>query len=126
MLISIQRMAFIGVPYWGSDIGGYSQFNDRDLFARWIQVGAVSPLMRFHGNGSRFPWAMHTEPADDAEMVDIYSRYVRLHHALGDYFEGLADEAHETGLTIVRPLVFATPTRRRSTAGTSGCSARTC
>ena len=65
--------------------------------------------MRFHGNGSRFPWAMHTEPADDAEMVDIYSRYVRLHHALGDYFEGLADEAHETGLTIVRPLVFAYP-----------------
>ena len=31
VLISIQRMAFIGVPYWGSDIGGYSQFNDRDL-----------------------------------------------------------------------------------------------
>ena len=109
VLISIQRMAFMGVPYWGSDIGGYSLFSDRELFARWIEVGAVSPLMRFHGNGSRFPWAMHTDPARDEEMIDIYGRYVRLHHALGDYFEDLAAEAHETGLTIVRPLVFAFP-----------------
>ena len=43
----------MGIPYWGSDIGGYSEFADREVFARWIEVGALSPIMRVHGKGSR-------------------------------------------------------------------------
>lgn len=109
VLVSMQRAAFMGIPYWGSDIGGYSEFADREVFARWIEVGAFSPLMRFHGKGTRAPWAMPTEPHFDQQMLDIYERYVVLHHALGDYLMGLAKEAHRTGAPLVRPLAFNFP-----------------
>lgn len=109
VLVSIQRAAFLGLPFWGSDIGGYSEFSDREVYARWIQVGALSPLMRFHGKGSDLPWDMPTQPRDDAEMTEIYARYVRLHESLVPYLVDLAEEAHDTGLTPVRPLVFRYP-----------------
>lgn len=109
VLVSIQRAAFLGLPFWGSDIGGYSEFADREVYGRWIQVGALSPLMRFHGKGSDLPWDMPTEPRDDAEMTEIYARYIRLHESLVPYLVDLAQEAHDTGLTPVRPLVFRWP-----------------
>jgi alpha-glucosidase (family GH31 glycosyl hydrolase) len=106
VLISLQRAAFLGLPFWGSDIGGYTQFADREVFARWIQVGALSPLMRFHGEGTKAPWDMPTEPNVDDEMIAIYRDYVELHHSLQPYLVDLAEQAHATGLTPVRPLVF--------------------
>lgn len=116
VLVSMQRAAFMGTPYWGSDIAGYSPWNDRDLYARWIEVGAASPLMRFHGQGGA-PWRMTSAPSagggdpptTDAELLDIYTRYVKLHDALAPYLEGLAKEANRTGMTLVRPLVFNWP-----------------
>jgi alpha-glucosidase (family GH31 glycosyl hydrolase) len=109
VLVSIQQAAFMGIPYWGSDIGGYSAFGDREVFARWIEVGALSPLMRIHGKGSREPWAMPTDPHFDREMLDIYTRYVKLHHSLTNYLYRYARTAHRTGAPIVRPLVYGWP-----------------
>ncbi|MCZ7527482.1 MAG: hypothetical protein M5U14_14505 [Acidimicrobiia bacterium] len=109
VLVSLQRAAFMGLVYWGSDIGGYNELADREVYARWIEVGALSPLMRFHGKGRMMPWNMPTEPTFDEEMLGIYRRYVVLHHALGDYLYGLAERAHETGAPIARPLVFDFP-----------------
>jgi alpha-D-xyloside xylohydrolase len=114
VLVSMQRAAFMGLPFWGSDIGGYSEFSDREVYARWIQVGALSPLMRFHGKGSDLPWDMPTEPRDDAEMTDIYRRFILLHESLVPYLVGLAQEAHDTGLTPVRPLAFRWPDETRA------------
>ena len=108
-IVSMQRAAFLGLPYWGSDIGGYTEFGSRDTYARWIEVGALSPLMRFHGKGHHVPWDMPTEPRRDEEMIDIYRRYVLLHHSLRDYLAGLAKEAHDRGTPIARPLVFEFP-----------------
>jgi len=108
VLISIQRAAFMGTAYWGSDIGGYSNWVDRDLYARWIQVGAVSPLMRFHGKGPA-PWDVNPDGSMDTELLAVYQRYVGLHHDLQPYLDGLADDAARTGLTPVRPLVFTWP-----------------
>lgn len=109
VLISMQRAAFMGTTYWGSDIGGYSPWADRELYARWIEVGAVSPLMRFHGQGGA-PWRMTVGgPTTDPELSDIYVRYVRLHHALAPYLRGLAEEASSNGMPLVRPLVFTWP-----------------
>jgi alpha-D-xyloside xylohydrolase len=109
VLVSLQRSAFMGLPYWGSDIGGYSDFADREVFARWIEVSALSPLMRFHGKGTDAPWDMPTEPKVDQEMIDIYRRYVVLHHALAGYQQRLARDAHRTGAPLARPLVFNYP-----------------
>jgi alpha-glucosidase (family GH31 glycosyl hydrolase) len=107
VLISIQRAAFMGTPYWGSDIGGYSEWTDPEVYARWIQVGAASPLMRFHGQGAA-PWDLPPGPERD-QLLTIYKRYVLLHHSLQPYLMELAQEANENGNTLVRPLVFVWP-----------------
>lgn len=52
-----------GINVWGSDIGGLghttdNKKNDSELYARWLQFGTFSPLMRAHGQTSwRDPWA---------------------------------------------------------------------
>ena len=43
VLISVQRAAFMGTPFWGSDIGGYNGWLDREVYARWIEVGLREP-----------------------------------------------------------------------------------
>ena len=51
-----------GIAVWGSDIGGYGTSNDAnkndpEVYARWLQFGTFSPLMRTHGSSSRNPWS---------------------------------------------------------------------
>ena len=69
----------MGFPFWGSDTGGYYQFKDREVFARWIEFSAFSGLMEIGGKGTHAPWDMPTDPAYDDEMIAIYRRYTRLH-----------------------------------------------
>ncbi|HVO26893.1 MAG TPA: TIM-barrel domain-containing protein, partial [Candidatus Margulisiibacteriota bacterium] len=54
--------AFDGFPIWGSDTGGYAQFGEREVFARWIEFSAFSPIMEIGGVGTHAPWDMPTEP----------------------------------------------------------------
>ena len=77
-IISQQRAAFMGIPIWGSDTGGYYEFKDREVFARWIEFSAFSGIMEIGGHGTHAPWDMPTTPAYDTEMIDIYRRYTQL------------------------------------------------
>ena len=55
-----ETAAMSGFPTWGSDIGGYhSQSLTGDVFARWAQLGAISPVMEVGGQGANAtPWTM--------------------------------------------------------------------
>jgi alpha-glucosidase (family GH31 glycosyl hydrolase) len=69
---------------FGSDIGGYRDQNvpngrDNDLFIRWAQLGAFSPLMENGGGGEHRPWIFN-----DATN-DVYKMFARLHHAMVPY-----------------------------------------
>src|SRR5262245_8233850 len=109
---SASSAAFMGVPIWGSDVGGYYQFKDREVFARWIEFGAFSGIMEIGGTGdlinpgTHAPWDMPTEPRYDQEMIDIYRRYTQLRHTLQPYIVGAARDA-ASGMPIVRPMPFA-------------------
>lgn len=55
-----------GISIWGSDIGGFMLRNwmvqegpdFEELYIRWVQFGAFSPLMRDHSwHGKHHPWA---------------------------------------------------------------------
>jgi alpha-D-xyloside xylohydrolase len=116
-LIGLQRMAFMGFPNWGTDTGGYYQFKQRDVFARWLEFSALCPVMEIGGglrvgdavDGPHAPWDMPTEPHDDQEMIDIYRTYTWLHHALVPYSYSEGVRAHQTGHPIATPLVFEYP-----------------
>jgi alpha-glucosidase (family GH31 glycosyl hydrolase) len=83
------------------------------VFARWLELSAFCPLMEIgggnQGGGQHAPWDMPTEPHDDTEMVDIYRRFVTLHHELVPLLYSLALQAHATGQPLARPLLFDFP-----------------
>ncbi|MBY0280485.1 hypothetical protein K2Z84_34555 [Candidatus Binatia bacterium] len=106
-IISQQRAAFLGYPIWGSDTGGYYEFKDREVFARWLEFSAFSGLMEIGGVGAHAPWSMPTSPAYDTELIEIYRRYTQLRARLQPYIVTAARDAGATGLPLVRPLVFA-------------------
>jgi alpha-glucosidase (family GH31 glycosyl hydrolase) len=105
-IIAQQRAAFMGMPIWGSDTGGYYEFKDRDVFARWIEFSTFSGIMEIGGEGTHAPWDMPSEPNFDVEMIEIYRRYTQLRHGLQAYIVAAAREAGESGMPIVRPLAF--------------------
>ncbi|MBM4266063.1 MAG: glycoside hydrolase family 31 protein [Deltaproteobacteria bacterium] len=100
------RAAFLGFPIWGSDTGGYYEFKDREVFARWLEFSAFSGIMEVGGVGAHAPWDMPTEPRYDEEMIEIYRRYSRVRVALAGYLAEAAREAGATGMPLARPLVF--------------------
>jgi alpha-D-xyloside xylohydrolase len=102
--------AMSGYAIWGHDIGGYQTSNGtpapEELFMRWTEVGALSPIMQIHRKveGERqYPWS-YGEAA-----LDNYRRWAGLHVALFPTFYSYAAAARRTGLPILRPLALAFP-----------------
>lgn len=96
-------MGLSGLSFSGSDVGGYSGNATPELFARWMQLGALSPFFRGHvtsGVPSQEPWAFGTEARDISRSV------MSLRYELLPYLYSLFEEAHETGAPVLRPLVY--------------------
>ncbi|MHA4894719.1 glycoside hydrolase family 31 protein [Pedobacter sp. PWIIR3] len=101
--IQCQRMSISGVPFVGTDIGGFSGEPDGELFTRWIQLGTFSPFMRAHSAGDtaeREPWSFG-EP-----FTSINRTYIELRYRLMPYLYSVFWEHHRYGFPILRPLVM--------------------
>ena len=96
-----------GIPYWGTDIGGFFHPipETAELYARWFQLGAFSPIFRSHG----WVWREHVPWAHGPEVEAICRRYAELRYRLLPYTYTLAWEAHTLGLPLMRPLVLNYP-----------------
>ena len=94
-----------GLYYHSSDIGGFTGQTSPELYARWMQMGAFTPVTRPHGvdNQPTEPWRIGS-PA-----LTISRRYVKLRYRLLPYLYTMAYRAYDRGLPIVRPLVFENP-----------------
>jgi len=102
-----------GAPFWGSDIGGYlvgrpplDRAAQQELYIRWLQFGALSPIMRDTLGNKGFD-AIYTESS--ARTLGAFGRYARLHQQLFPYLSAAARTAHLTGLPIMRHLFLAYP-----------------
>ncbi|HLP50625.1 MAG TPA: TIM-barrel domain-containing protein [Chitinophagales bacterium] len=88
----------------GSDIGGYRDESGipngrtKDLFLRWAQLGAFSPLMENGGGGEHRPWMW------DAETDAIYNKFTRLHHAMIPYLMHQGDSLFNATQSIMQFL----------------------
>jgi len=96
-----QSAAMSGFPTWGSDVGSYHSASlTGDLFARWAQLGAVSPVFEVGGQGpNATPWRM------GAEAMSALREAATLHYELFPYLYGLL-QRHEP---VLRPLGYAFP-----------------
>jgi alpha-glucosidase (family GH31 glycosyl hydrolase) len=96
------NMGLSGVAFQGCDIGGFNcGEQDPELYVRWMEFGAFSPMMRAHGTG------VPTEPIYyDAPTREIVTNYIRLRYQLLPYNYTLAWENVATGIPLARPLIF--------------------
>jgi len=92
-----------GVPFWSHDAGGFSGTPSPDLYVRWAQFGALSPLVRFHGTTSRLPWDF----PDFAEQAAVDA--IRLRYRLMPYLYSAAVESARTGAPLMRALLVDSP-----------------
>lgn len=100
------NMGLSGVAFVGCDIGGFAGNATAELFARWMQVGMLYPLMRGH---SAMSTARH-EPWVFGERVEkICQEYINLRYQLLPYIYTLFWEAANLGTPILRPLLYHFP-----------------
>jgi alpha-glucosidase (family GH31 glycosyl hydrolase) len=106
-----------GIAFWGSDIGGFFTLGDQELDAelliRWIQLGALSPLMRTKAEGVAIPPRRRPQ-VWDPEILPHWRRWAKLHTQLSPYLLAAADEYVRTGLPLMRHMCLVDPAIRRS------------
>jgi sulfoquinovosidase len=105
-----------GTNTWGPDIGGFFDAYDggdiatsTELWIRWCQLGALTPLMRDHLGPKRMTTPDAVDMWSDAQTVDTWRRYARLHNALAAYLYAYATIAHESGVPTMRHMVLRYP-----------------
>lgn len=99
-----------GIPYVSSDIGGHTSSVTDDMYARWIQYGALSTICRVHcthevycGQEGRMPW-LFGETAEE-----VTKEYVGMKYNLMPTYYSLAGNNANTGLPILRRLDIVYP-----------------
>ncbi|MCY0899978.1 MAG: glycoside hydrolase [Firmicutes bacterium] len=103
-----------GFALWSTDIAGYMTFgltrpSTKELYIRWMELGALLPVMRtHHGTARPRNWRWDR----DGETRGLFARYTRLHVALVPYWFHLTQVARRTGVPLVRPLYLEYPDQR--------------
>lgn len=114
------NLCMTGIPYWTSDIGGFfvttkgSEYTRgladpayKELYLRWFQQGAFSPLFRAHGsNVPREVWQFG-EPGD--LFYDGQLRMINLRYSLLSYIYATAWQVTAHSRTFMRGLVMDFP-----------------
>jgi alpha-glucosidase (family GH31 glycosyl hydrolase) len=100
--------ANVGYAYWTHDIGGHMPGAvDAELYTRWIQFGAFSPILRTHTTknpeAERRIWA-YPEP-----YSDIMRTTYRLRSSLVPYIYTEGRRTYDTGVAFLRPLYYNWP-----------------
>lgn len=96
----------VGAMQWGMDGGGFQGDKPSpENYARWIQFGAFTPIFRVHGSfgQKRQPWVYG--PVAERAAADA----IRLRYTLIPYIYAYEHQRHETGVGLVRPLIFDWP-----------------
>ncbi len=97
------NLGLSGMPFVGTDVGGFGSDTTKELLIRWVQLGCFSPLFRNHsalGTRRQEPWQF------DQETEEIYRSYVKLRYRLIPYYYDLCFAMEQTGEPIMRPLCY--------------------
>jgi alpha-glucosidase len=101
----IVGLGLSGVPFTGSDIGGFNGVPSAELYSRWLQAATLVPFMRTHamiGTPRREPWSYGAEH-ERANRATIKLRYRMLPAIYTAYFQHT-----QQGSPVVRPVFWNT------------------
>ena len=103
----------IGYTWWSHDIGGH-QLGSRDdeLYARWVQYGQYSPVMRLHSTKDEFmgkePWK-YSFSANAAATAALRER-----HAMIPYLYSMNYRTHKDSLALCEPMYYSYPDKKEA------------
>ena len=121
------NMGIAGIPWWTTDIGGFTGGDPEDaafrqLLVRWFEWGTFCPVMRLHGDrlpaervtGKDGRQHQHTGGPNEVwsfgeENEKILAAYIRLRDAMRPYTRRLMEEAHRYGRPVMRPMFYEFP-----------------
>ena len=129
------NMGIAGIPWWTTDIGGFSgglpeDEGFRKLLVRWFQWGTFCPVMRLHGDrDTRVPDGRRVLRQDGSEVLgtggdnevwsygpEVYAileRYIHFRELMRPYTRELMRQAHETGAPVMRAMFYEFPADAR-------------
>jgi alpha-glucosidase (family GH31 glycosyl hydrolase) len=101
----------VGFGFWSHDIGGHMRGESYpELYTRWIQLAAFSPILRTHctkagdvGGIERRIWAY------PLQYFYAMRNAFHLRKELFPYIYSAAREAYDTGISICRPMYYEYP-----------------
>lgn len=107
------QSANTGFGWWSHDIGGFCDgFPDDELYVRWVQFGALSPIFRFHNCGDPTldyrPWSKE-EKYREASLSAL-----KLRRSLVPYLYTAARTNHLGGTPPCAPMYFGYPESEES------------
>lgn len=107
--------------YWSHDIGGHmfpdevpesERHIDPELYVRWMQFGAFSPILRTHSSKEaslrKEPWRF------SPEVFAALRQIIDLRYALAPYIYTASREAYDSGVSMMRPLYYAWPNQAKA------------
>lgn len=120
------RLSISGYSFVGTDIGGFVDEPNAELFTRWLQLGVFHPLFRNHSMGynvegaaavkkekveqkklqsdaKQEPWTFG-DPYTDINRSVIELRYRLLHYLYTAFYHYV-----QNGTPILRPMAFQNP-----------------
>jgi len=105
------------IPYWNTDIGGFfaNAYNRgwsegaknpsfQELYVRWLQFGAFTPMMRSHGTD--IPREIYNFGKKGETIYDAIAKTINLRYSLLPYIYSTAWSVTSSQSTIMRALVM--------------------
>jgi len=100
-IATVVGLGLSGVPFSGSDTGGFSGDPGDELYLRWLQMSVCMAYCRTHsvlGVPRREPWFL------DEPTRALVGAWIRFRYRLLPYLYTLAHQAAASGAPLVRPL----------------------
>jgi len=105
------------IPYWNTDIGGFfaSTYNRgfsegaknpafQELYVRWLQFGAFTPMMRSHGTD--IPREIYNFGKKGETIFDAIAKTINLRYSLLPYIYSTSWAVTNSQSTMMRALVM--------------------
>lgn len=122
-----------GIPWWTTDIGGFTGGNPddpsfRELLVRWFQFGLFCPVFRLHGFRSPIDFDIEdamkkfNEPFGSGGKNEVWSfgdqayeilkKCMFARERMRPYIMDQMQKAHEKGTPVIRPLFYDFPAQK--------------
>lgn len=107
------NFSLTGIPYWNSDIGGFflskfpTKLNDpeyRELYARWLEFAAFTPMMRSHGADA--PREIYQFGKKGDRVYDALEKFIHLRYSLLPYIYSTSWDVTNKQSSMMRALMM--------------------